>query len=142
MYFMEMKSFYFYFFDFFSAHAITDDLISWNAPSNPKCDAMKSTVQELYKVSLQSTPVHHHPPPGPFTPMTPMGNFSFVCDPSGFLAPPGTPVERNAPAYPHSRTVFPTLGKLNRLEYNISTPGNHFNTAGGKFGTPFSGGRF
>jgi len=125
-------------FFFVSAHSINEDLISWNAPSNPKCDAMKSAVQELYKVSHQSTPVHHHPPPGPFTPM---GNFSFVTDPSGFLAPPVTPVDRNAPAYPHSRTVFPTLGKLNRLEYNISTPVNHFNTAGGKFGTPFSGGK-
>ena len=133
------------FLTFFTGHSITDDLISWNPPSNPKCDAMKSTVQELYKV----TPMQH-PGPGPFSPLTPIGNFSFMAENSsgGRPASISTPVDTNAPAFPQPRTVFPTVNKLNRLEYNLAQstsmqqhPSLQYHTIGSKFGTPFSGGK-
>ena len=112
--------------------ATMDDLISWSSPSTSKCDSVKSSVLQLYKAS---TPVQPGVAgSGQFSPVTP---FSFVQDSAGFLAPPHviSPVEPNN-LHPQ-RTIFPTMGKLGRLEYPLHPAFNH-----SKPTTPFSGGHF
>lgn len=121
-----------------------DDLISWNSPSNSissKCDAIKMTVQNLYKVS---TPVNQSPGESTLSPLTPMmsvGAFNYNQGPGGFLMPPstaGTSVERTS-FTPQQRTVFPTMGKFGRLEYNSINPPPVF-TSSSKPGTPLNSG--
>ena len=112
----------------------TDDLISWSSPSSSQSDSVKSSVLELYKAS---TPVQPGVAgPGQFSPMTALTPFSFVQDSSGFLAPPPvvSPVEPRT--FHPQRTVFPTMGKLGRLEYPLQPGFSH-----AKPSPPFSGGK-
>ena len=106
-----------------------------------KCDAIKMTVQNLYKVS---TPVNQSPGESTLSPLTPMmsvGAFNYNQGPGGFLMPPstaGTSVERTS-FTPQQRTVFPTMGKCGRLEYNSINPPPVF-TSSSKPGTPLNSG--